>query len=78
MRFDHAEKSVRIFLIVAASDPEPEAVIDDDNHPAPVFGKWFLGLESQSEQILTEKFSRSFAPQIGVDLLLLSFVWRKP
>lgn len=45
MRFDEAEKAVRVFLIVAASDPQLELVIRYGEHPSPIFRDQFFRLK---------------------------------
>jgi hypothetical protein len=34
MRFDEAEKAIRVVLIVTAADPQPEVVVGYGEHPA--------------------------------------------
>ena len=45
MRFDEAEKAVRMFLILTAPDPQPELVIRYREHPFPIFRDQFFRLK---------------------------------
>src|SRR5579871_6800297 len=74
MRFDEAEKSVRVLLIVTASDPQPKLLVGDRNHPAPIFRDRFLRLKSLFSEVVTEELSQPLSPQAGVDLFLLAVV----
>ena len=74
MRFDEAEKSVRVLLVVTAADPQAKLLVGHRNHPAPIFSDRFLRFKALFSEIVPEELSQPFSPEAGVDLLLLAII----
>jgi hypothetical protein len=74
MRFDEAEKSVRVLLVVTAADPQAKLLVGHRNHPAPIFSDRLLRFKALFSEIVPEELSQPLSPQAGVDLFLLAVV----
>ena len=72
MRFDEAEKSIVICLVVTATDPKAKRSINHRYDPSPIFREGLFGFEPLLTKALPEKISQPLAPNIGIDELFLS------
>ena len=74
MRLDEAEKSVRVFLIATAADPQAKVLVGYRNDPAPILGDRFVRLKPLVSEIVPQELSQTFSPEARVDLLLLAII----